>query len=502
MMEISTTALVVAYGIYGIYVMALLVVLAYSLSQTRMLVFYRRHHRKEKQTPPPLSESALPKVTIQLPLFNERYVVERLLNGIIALDYPKDKLQIQVLDDSTETDQRFTEQLTTALKTAGYPIEYYHRKDRSGFKAGALKAGLKKATGEYIAIFDADFLPPKDWLRAVLPYFTSPQTGAVQTRWGHLNQNYSVFTWAQSLALDIHFRLEQTGRSLQQHFINFNGTGGIWKKACIEAAGNWEGDTLTEDLDLSYRAQLKQWKIEYVEGVVCPAELPVMLSGIRSQQFRWNKGGAENFQKHIKKVWKANTIGWGKKIFATIHLLNSSLFLFAFLLLFLSVPLFWIQKKIPLFESSTLLLAFFSISTLLFMRCYWEVHQQDFGRSWRNFWHYLKRFFLFYVLAMGFSFHNSWAVLEGHLGIKSAFVRTPKFNIRSSQDDWKGKRYSQKKGLLFTWFEAVLTLYFFGGCYLFWRWGSMQEIGFLILFLIAAFGYGTLVFKSIKEWRS
>lgn len=501
-MEKTTLVSVFAYGIYGVYLLALILVLLYSLSQTRMLLFYRRHKKKKIHTPPPLSNEALPKITIQLPLYNERYVVERLLKGITALDYPKEKLQIQVLDDSDEEDQQITQELVKRFQAAGHPITYHHRKNRHGFKAGALKAGLKKATGEYIAIFDADFLPPKNWLRAVLPHFNSPQTGAVQTRWGHLNQKYSIFTWAQSLALDIHFRLEQTGRSLQRHFINFNGTGGIWRKNCIEAAGNWEGDTLTEDLDLSYRAQLKHWKIEYIEAIECPAELPVMLSGIRSQQFRWNKGGAENFRKHIKRVWDSKHLGGSKKIFATIHLLNSSLFLFAFLLLFLSVPMFWIQKNFFLVESSFLLLGFFSISTLLFIRCYWEVHQQDFGKSGFAFWEFLQRFFLFYVLAMGFSFHNSWAVLEGLFGIKSAFIRTPKFNIRSSQDQWKGKVYSQRKGLFFTWFEGGLTLYFLMGCYLFWRWGSVQELGFLLLFLVATFGFGTLVWKSLKEWLS
>lgn len=491
-----------AYGIYGIYILALILVLLYSLSQIQMLFYYRRFKKQKIEMPGPLNEDALPKVTIQLPLYNERYVVERLLKSITSLDYPKEKLQIQVLDDSDEEDQEITEKLVIHFQSAGHPIEYHHRKNRSGFKAGALRAGLKKATGAYVAIFDADFIPPKNWLRAVLPHFNSPQTGAVQTRWGHLNRNYSIFTWAQSLALDIHFRLEQTGRSLQQHFINFNGTGGVWRKTCIETAGNWEGDTLTEDLDLSYRAQLNHWKIKYIEAIECPAELPVMLSGIRSQQFRWNKGGAENFRKHIKKVWNSNHLARDKKVFATLHLLNSSLFLIAFLLLFLSVPMFWIQKKIFLFEGSALLLAFFSISTLFFMRCYWEVHQQDFGKSEGAFWEFLQRFFLFYALAMGFSFHNSWAVLEGLIGVKSAFIRTPKFNIRSTQDQWKGKAYSQKKRLFFTWFEGALTLYFLVGCYLFWRWGTVQDLGFLLLFLIAAFGFGTLVWKSVKEWIS
>ncbi|MGA1029206.1 MAG: glycosyltransferase [Flavobacteriaceae bacterium] len=490
---------ILIYSLFGVYLAALLIVFCYSLAQARMLIFYRRNQKKAPPLPPSLPPEELPQVTVQLPIYNERYVLARLLKAVTALDYPPDKLQIQLLDDSTEKDHLYAKQLVSEWRKKGHLIDYRHRKERSGFKAGALKEGLKIAKGDFIAIFDADFLPPKDWLLQVIPHFNTPHIGAVQTRWGHLNREYSIFTWAQSLALDIHFRLEQTGRSLQDHLINFNGTAGIWRKSCIEDAGNWEGDTLTEDLDLSYRAQLKKWKIEYVEAIVCPAELPVMLSGIRSQQFRWNKGGAENFQKHIKNVWKSSSLSLTQKTFASIHLLNSSIFLFAFLLLFLSVPLFIVQSLDPLFKGSGLLLFSFSSSTLIFMRCYWEVHQQDFDRSWQSFWGFLKRFFLFYVLAMGFSFHNSWAVLQGHWGQKSAFIRTPKFDIRSSQDHWQGKKYSRPKGQLFAWFEMGLTLYFIGGILAFAQWGGLQDIGFLLLFLIAALGFGTLAFMSLKE---
>ncbi|EDO26837.1 predicted protein, partial [Nematostella vectensis] len=256
----------------------------------------------------------IPFITIQLPVYNELYVMERLLNNIVNIEYPKDKLEIQVLDDSTDESVISTAKQIERLQKTGIDIKHIQRENRIGFKAGALKEGLEKAKGEFIAIFDADFLPEKDWLLKTVPYFKNPEIGVVQTRWGHINRNYSTLTKIQAFALDAHFTLEQVGRNSQGHFINFNGTAGIWRKECIYDAGNWEGDTLTEDLDLSYRAQLKKWKFKYLENVVTPAELPVIISAARSQQFRWNKGGAENFQKMLKKIITSNTISFKTKI--------------------------------------------------------------------------------------------------------------------------------------------------------------------------------------------
>ena len=266
-----------------------------------MLRYYLRYENKKINTPDPLPSlpKTLPKITIQLPLYNELYVVERLLECISKIEYPKNKLQIQVLDDSTDESLELSKRLVLKHQKNKIPVELITRKDRKGFKAGALKHGLETATGDFIAIFDADFLPQSDWLLKTIPHFKNPNTGVVQTRWGHLNRDFSVLTEIQAFALDAHFLLEQVGRNQQNHFINFNGTAGIWRKECILDAGNWEGDTLTEDLDLSYRAQLKKWKFQYLDDVVTPAELPVTLSAIRSQQFRWNKGGAENFRKMI-----------------------------------------------------------------------------------------------------------------------------------------------------------------------------------------------------------
>ena len=292
----------IVYTILILYGLSLILIFIYSLTQLNLLHSFLKYQQKESKETPLRIQKNWPSVTVQLPLYNELYVVERLLSCITALDYPKDKLQIQVLDDSTDESLALTKTLVQQYQKKGYPIEHLHRKHREGYKAGALKEGLNTASGDFIAVFDADFLPESNWLRQTLPAFQNPEVGVVQTRWGHRNQAYSVWTSVQAFALDAHFLLEQIGRNQQKYFINFNGTAGIWRKTCILDAGNWEADTLTEDLDLSYRAQLKSWKFVYLDKVVTPAELPISLSAIRSQQFRWNKGGAENFRKMIKKV--------------------------------------------------------------------------------------------------------------------------------------------------------------------------------------------------------
>jgi len=280
--------MIVETTIIIIYSVALLLIFLYALAQLNLLFNYISAQKKETttQTFNLSNREEIPHVTIQLPVYNELYVMERLLNNIVEIDYPKDKLEIQVLDDSTDETIETTAAQITVLKSKGHNIFHICRTNREGFKAGALKEGLKIAKGEFIAIFDADFLPQKNWLKQTIPYFKDENIGVVQTRWGHLNRNYSVLTRIQAFALDAHFTLEQVGRNSKGHFINFNGTAGVWRKACIIDAGNWEGDTLTEDLDLSYRAQLKNWKFKYLEDVETPAELPVVISAARSQQFR------------------------------------------------------------------------------------------------------------------------------------------------------------------------------------------------------------------------
>ena len=290
--------MILDYIIIGIYAASLLLIFLYSLAQLNLLFNYL----KAKKNPSDSEKfnlnnpSEIPFVTIQLPVYNEKYVMRRLLDNIVEMDYPSEKLQIQVLDDSTDESYGETEIHIKKLQQKGINIQHISRKNRIGFKAGALKEGLKTATGEFIAIFDADFLPKKDWLRKTVPYFKDEELGLIQTRWSHLNRDYSLLTKILAFALDFHFVMEQTGRNFGKHFINFNGTAGIWRKTCILDAGNWSGDTLTEDLDLSYRAQLKNWKFKYLVDVETPAELPVVMSAARTQQFRWNKGAAEHYR--------------------------------------------------------------------------------------------------------------------------------------------------------------------------------------------------------------
>ena len=428
-----------SYIILTIYCLAILLLFFYGFSQLNLLINYLKNQKKiDKAIQFDFTIfSEIPLVTIQLPIFNEKYVVERLLTTIGQLEYPKDKLEIQVLDDSTDDSIIDTKKIIDRLSSLGLDIKLITRINRVGFKAGALKEGLVTAKGEFIVVFDADFVPQKEWLLQTIPYFKDPTIGVVQTRWGHLNRNYSILTKIQAFALDAHFILEQVGRNSQSHFINFNGTAGVWRKTCIIDAGNWESDTLTEDLDLSYRAQLKNWKFKYLVDVVTPAELPVIISAARSQQFRWNKGGAENFRKMNWRVITAKNISVKTKIHGLLHLLNSSMFLFIFLMAVLSVPVIFIKNYYPQLAVFFDILGFFIFTSMVFFSCYWFTFKKINGGGLTNFIKYIGLFFTFYSIAMGFSFHNTVAVLEGLWGKKSDFVRTPKFNIESLKDKWK-----------------------------------------------------------------
>ncbi|PKP44968.1 MAG: glycosyl transferase family 2 [Bacteroidetes bacterium HGW-Bacteroidetes-12] len=459
--------MIIAITIIIVYTIALLIIFFYAISQINLLFNYIKHKKTIKlQTKPDLSVfKELPIVTIQLPVYNEMYVMHRLLANIAQIDYPKEKLEIQVLDDSTDETVFDTKKQIIALQKTGLDIKHITRTERSNFKAGALKEGLKVAKGEFIAIFDADFLPEKDWLNLTLPYFIDEQIGVVQTRWGHINKDYSLLTKIQAFALDLHFTLEQVGRNSQNHFINFNGTAGIWRKSCIIDAGNWQGDTLTEDLDLSYRAQLKNWKFHYVEDIVTPAELPVVISAARSQQFRWNKGGAENFQKMIKKIISSKNIPSKTKWHAAFHLLNSSMFFIIFIVAILSVPILYIKANFPEFKFMFYLMAFFLSSTIMFFFCYWIAFSQIYGGGIKKLFIFIPKFFIFFSIAMGFSWHNTIAILEGHFGKKSEFIRTPKFNVNSIADKWKNNKYIVKSLPFSLIIEGVLMLYFGFGLY-------------------------------------
>ncbi len=488
--------LTISYLIIAIYSVALLLIFFYSLAQLNLLVNYLGNKQQNKNAPKfnLLDAKEIPYVTIQLPVYNEEYVMERLLANIAKIEYPKSKLEIQVLDDSTDDTVVDTAQKIKALQESGLDIQHIRRENRQGFKAGALKEGLLTAKGDFIAIFDADFLPDPDWLKKTVIYFKDEEIGVVQTRWGHINRDYSTLTKIQAFALDAHFTLEQVGRNAKGHFINFNGTAGIWRKECILDAGNWEGDTLTEDLDLSYRAQLKNWKFKYLEDVETPAELPVVISAARSQQFRWNKGGAENFRKTVLSVVSAKNISFKTKFHGVMHLLNSSMFLCVFLVSVLSIPTMYIKEIYPQFDWVFSVLSFFVLSTIILFICYWFTYKSIQGSSFDNFVDYIKIFFTFFSVALGFSLHNSIAVLEGHMGKRSEFVRTPKFNLDNITDSWKGNKYLAKKLSPNMILEFALMIYFLFGMY---SAVPLNDFGLFPFHFMLFTGFGFVFFKSL-----
>ncbi len=484
------------YIIVSLYGLCLSLIFIYSLAQLNLLINYVKAKKNTNNAPKfDFSDSNnIPNVTIQLPVYNELYVVNRLLENISKLDYPQDKLEIQVLDDSEDESVNTTAEKVKSLQSQGINIKHIRRQNREGFKAGALKAGLEIAKGDFIAVFDSDFMPKSDWLLKTIPYFKDEKIGVVQTRWGHINRDYSLLTKIQAFALDFHFVLEQVGRNFGKHFINFNGTAGVWRKTCILDSGNWQGDTLTEDLDLSYRAQLKHWKFKYLEEVETPAELPVIMSAARSQQFRWNKGAAENFKKFSVRLLKDKSISNRTKFHSFFHLLNSSMFLIVLLISILSVPVLYIKKDHPELNWVFNALAFFAISTVIFFFCYWQSYTRIHGGGIKNWFKFIGMFFTFFSVAMGFSVHNTIAVLEGHFGKKSAFIRTPKFNISKVKDSWKANIYINKKIPISVLIELILFIYF--GFAIFSAFYT-QDFGLIIFHIMLFFGFGYVAFKSL-----
>ncbi|AKD05147.1 cellulose synthase family protein [Pontibacter korlensis] len=473
-----------------LYGLSMLFILLYSLAQAHLLYRFRLFLRQKRPTLP--APKVWPLVTVQLPVYNEKYVVERLIDAVAALDYPADKLEIQLLDDSDDE--------TTALiqqKVQQYlhlNLQHIQRQDRSGFKAGALKYGLELAKGEFIAIFDADFVPDPLFLKKTIPYFADAKLGMVQTRWAHLNKEYSVLTRLQALALDAHFFVEQVGRNSQQAFINFNGTGGVWRKTTILDAGNWQDDTLTEDLDLSYRAQLKGWQFLYLPEVESRAELPPVMSALKSQQFRWTKGGAESAVKHLGTVLRSEK-PLQTKYHALAHLLNSSVFVAVLVASLASVPLLWakVHYLLPVqaFQAAAVMLFSFIVISLVYFQA--DAFGKASGRG-----SFLLYFPLFLSMSMGLALHNAVAVWEGWTGRKSPFIRTPKFNLEGRQQRWQDNFYRSLKIPFTTYLEGLLGLLFLGVA----AWGVVQkEYSLLIFHSMLALGYLLVFYYSFQSYR-
>ena len=487
--------------IVAVYSLCLAFIFFYSLVQLHLTILYWRAHRKKQKATIPAAasrETDWPAVTVQLPVYNERYVVERLIDAVTALDYPRHRLQVQLLDDSTDDTSAIIAQKISAYSGSGISFEHIRRQERTGYKAGALQYGLERASGTFIAIFDADFVPAPDFLKRTIPAFTHERVGVVQTRWGHLNSGYSLLTRLQAFGLNAHFTIEQSGRNSGGHFINFNGTAGVWRKSCITDAGGWQDDTLTEDLDLSYRAQLRGWQFQYLEEVEAPAELPAAMGALKSQQFRWTKGAAETARKHLPKVLRSR-LSLPTKLHATFHLLNSSVFVCVLLTALLSIPVLHLKHAIPgldlLFRLGSLLI----ISLVALLAFYWTALYQETRSAWQTTKRFIPEFFLFLSMSMGLSLHNSLAVLEGYIGKKTPFIRTPKHNLVNRRDTWRQHAYAVASINPVTLLEGLLTLYFGYGMVLAFQ---LQDYGLLPFHAMLAFGFGSIFFYSLYHSKS
>lgn len=432
----------------------LIVLSVYGIHRYETVRRYIKYGRKLSSTPPAAFEQ-LPRVTIQLPLYNERFVVERLLEETSQIDYPRELLQIQVLDDSTDETHPFTERLCNQYRAAGVPIEYRHRTNRHGFKAGALQEGLETATGELIAIFDADFVPPRHFLRRTVDFFTDPEVGVVQTRWSYLNKDYSILTQVEAMLLDGHFVLEHAARYGSGLFFNFNGTAGILRRKMIDDAGGWQHETLTEDSDLSYRAQLKGWRFVYVPAVDCPSELPVETYGFQVQQARWAKGLTQVAKKLLPSILKSDQ-PWRVKLEAIMHLTPNISYPLMIAVSVLMLPVMIVRFYMGIFQMVLLDLPLIVASFWSISAFYLYAQHELYPKSW---WKSIAFLPMLMAAGVALTVSNSKAVMEAILGIRSSFARTPKYAIGTEKTKVAPKAYRRKSGWL-PYIEIAIGSYF------------------------------------------
>ncbi|NIO05338.1 MAG: glycosyltransferase [Proteobacteria bacterium] len=480
---------ILSYLLIAVYLFALISLFTYGINCYVLMLLHRFHRNKARQKEmrrhelfiAKSAQDGLPRVTIQLPLFNERYVVERLLRGVATISYPKERLEIQILDDSIDDTVKIVQKAVQKYQNEGFDIVHLHRTDRRGYKAGALESGLARARGEFIAIFDADFIPPSDFLHKTLPYFTDSQVGMVQARWGHINRTYSLLTRVQSLGIDGHFGVEQPARSWGGLFMNFNGTAGVWRKTAIEDAGGWEHDTLTEDMDLSYRAQLKGWKLEFSPTMVCPAELPVQIHAFKAQQNRWAKGSIQTARKLLGRILRAR-IPWFVKLEAFLHLTHYMVHPLMLIVVLASLPMlftqwFYASLSYPIMFFTLITLATCGPSSLYFYS------QRLLYRDWLKNLKYLP---LLVCLGTGIAVSNTKAVLEAFGRRTGTFVRTPKYDIWSRADDWRRKIYRSPESLL-SIAEFLMGCYALAALILFLTLGKYFISPFLVIYTLGFF---------------
>ena len=478
--------------ITGLYLFCMTLVVLYSLGQLDLAIQYLRQRKNNHFEESGAETRNYPVVTVQLPVYNEKYVVGRMIDSILLLDYPAEKLQIQILDDSNDETSQYLQNRLKDFSRKHIEALHIRRRERTGYKAGALQYGIPTAVGELIAIFDADFIPDPDFLKKTVGHFSDPQVGLVQTRWGHVNENFSLLTVLQAFGLNAHFTVEQSGRMRAGSFINFNGTAGIWRKSCIIDSGGWDNAILSEDLELSYRAQLKGWKFKYLEDVVTRAELPFVVSAIRSQQYRWTKGGAETARKLLGNVLRSD-LNIRNKIHAVLHITNTIAYPLILLASILSIPILWMNSENPQISLIINLASVFTIGFFAIGFFYWvafrAIHPE------RSFFNFLYNFLLFLAFSLGMSLQNSLAVIEGYLGIKSEFVRTPKFNLENGEPvelnaylrqsvDWK----IIPEALLFLYFMAGVA----AGIYL-------RDFRLIFFHMILSLGFGGILYFSLKS---
>ena len=456
--------------------------------------FLLRLHRRHRHAPsvPHSRFAALPRVTVQLPIYNEFHVVERLLEATGRIDYPRDRLQIQVLDDSEDETRTRARKIVRRLAAQGLDIEYLHRESRDGFKAGALEAGLQKATGEFVLILDADFVPQPQILHQAIHYFTNPRIGMVQMRWGHINRNYSLLTRIQSIFLDGHFMVEHLARNRSGRFFNFNGTAGIWRRQAIHDAGGWQHDTLTEDLDLSYRAQLAGWEFLFLPDIAVPGELPVEMNAFKAQQHRWTKGSAQTFKKILPRVWRSDQ-PLAIKIEATFHLTANLTYILMLLMALLTLPVLTIRSQMGWERLLIVDLPLFSFATMA-ISSYYLASQQALYPDWKR---QIKYVPLLLAIGMSMCINNTRAVLEGLAGYQSPFVRTPKYGVTASTHRPRKWKYASPRTLL-TLGELAMAFYFFLGLRYAWSVDLYLGIPFLLLFY-TGFLY-TGVMSGLQSW--
>ena len=474
------------------YFLVMIVLAVYGIHRYTLVYMYYKN-RKNHTAEPVTEFRDLPRITVQLPIFNEQYVVDRLVEAICRLDYPRDKLDIQVLDDSTDETVEIARAVVERYAALGQPITYIHRSNREGFKAGALRNGLLSSKGEFVAIFDADFVPTEDWLMRVIHYFQDPKVGMVQTRWTHLNRDYSFLTQVEAILLDGHFILEHGGRARSQVFFNFNGTAGMWRRQAIEEAGGWQHDTLTEDTDLSYRAQLKGWKFKYAQDIECPAELPIEMTAFKTQQARWAKGLIQTGKKVLPMIFRSE-VPLRIKVEAWYHLSANISYPLMIVFSTLLLPAMIIRSFGGWFQMLLIDLPLFMASTFSISSFYLVSQKELLPRRWPRTFLYLP---VLMALGIGLTLTNTRAVLEALLGIKSAFKRTPKYRVQSKADKALGQKYRRRLGLV-PWLELLVGSYFLLMCWYAYSSGNYWTLPFLMLFVL---GYWCTGLMSLLQGR-